>query len=389
MADVYTLNFVKKSYEEIFLEMLIAAYDGGTGILSTDEYFLDYVAGDKDIENTIVMELSVHALLLSEGYDDLGLVYDAMDMYKAQGEDLDYLGTPFTPRRPASAAVTEATYGCDEPAESNVIIPLGHEVATEEETPTVFQTTEESVLLVGESSINVPVQCTQTGVVGNIAPGEIVDMVSDIIGIDSVTNTYGGYGGAEEESDFYYRSRLLNWKYTLGRGTYDAIREAITGVSAVAGYYIHQYWDGYGSTRIIIDPPLQTVIDSVTDAVNVVKAIDEDFSIIPVEELNIDVSVIVNVSIDETVPMPQSNMDRIGTMVEQCIGTYIDGGTNLDGSVRPPLGIGSDFIPFKAGVYISEQIPEIKDVSFSFPSSPVTVESHEKGVAGLISVTVV
>ena len=389
MANPFSVNYVEKSYEDLFLEMLTAAYANGEGILSTDQYFLDYVAGDKDIENTIIMEISVHALILSEAYKDLTRIYNAQSLYKAEGDDLDVLGQMYFQRYPPHAAVADVTYAREEGYEGNITIPYGHQLTTSSETPVIFKVVNETVVVDGEDFAVVQMECTTTGVSGNVAKGEINTMVTDIEGISGVSNEYGAYGGAEEENDLSYRRRLLNWKNILRKGTYDAIVDAIASVRAVESFYMDLYWDGYGSTKIIIDPPLTSVINMVEAAVAEAKAVDEDITIVPVVEVDVDVGLIVNVSLDEPVVVSDINKERIETIVEQQLVVYLEGGTDLYGNAVKANGIGRDFVPFEAGVYLKQQLPEIRNLSFTYPLEPVTIESHEKAMVGTIEVSVI
>lgn len=383
-----TLNYIQKTYEDIFLEFLNAAYY--QGLLSDNANFLDIVQNDEDIENTIILELSVHALILSYIYEDLTRIKNAQDITLAQNDDLRIAGQIYLSPRPARASVTDIVFEADEPPETNIVIPLGTLATVNSSTEGgMFESIAEAELIAGTTEVTVPFQCTQEGPVGNVDANTITELVHDIDGIDSIYNPSPAVGGVNAEDWESYRNRLYRWNYILEKGTYDAVVDAITSVSAVDGYHIDRWWNGYGSCKIIISPPIQVVLDLVRGAVDRVKAIDEDITIVGVEYISIDTSVVANATLDEVLPVSQTTKDRIKTLIEYYLKVYIDGGTNADGSTQPPLGIGKDFVPFKAGAYLASQIPEIKDLSFSFPTAPVVIEAHQKAIAGTINATVV
>lgn len=387
MIDPYSIAYSEKSYEDLFLLMLQYAY--ANGILSNSEDFLDYVSLEDDLENSLIIYFSVYAFILSETYVDLTRIYKSTNLWEASDTDLDIIGQMFLTRRQETYAVAEVTYSTATPNLVNVIIPKGSMVSSNTEDTLYFTTLEEVILPAGSLSINAGVQCTTSGPSGNLGPNTLTEIVGSIEGIEEVTNTLKATGGRDAESKVDYRNRLLNWKYILAKGTYNAVVDSIDEVSAVEGYYIERYWDGYGSTKIIIDPPTEVVLDLVKASLDTSKAVDEDFWVVGVESLNISVNMIVNVSLDSTIAISQTRLNEIEMLAESLVKIYIDGGNNLDGTKREALGIGNDFVPFRCGIYLSEQISEIKDITFISPSIPVTIESHEKAVCGSVNITVV
>ena len=69
------MNYVQKSYEDIFLANLENAY--GNGLISHNDEFTTYVKSKKDISNFYVMNLSV----FSDGIEDV--YYDMTDVYNS------------------------------------------------------------------------------------------------------------------------------------------------------------------------------------------------------------------------------------------------------------------------------------------------------------------
>lgn len=382
------MSYTPKTYQDIFLDYLTKAY--ANGLLGSDANFINYVTkSNQNIENTIVIELSIHALKLAEFYDQLTIVYNEQNMQLSNYEGLKIIGQMYFDPLPADYARTELTLGVIVPKLVNITIPSGTGFQSKSNSELIFYSIDTVTLLAGQSWIKLNVKANLIGPMGNAAETDIDSFVANTTQIDTVTNIYGATGGRNYETMDEYRSRLLRWKYIIPKGTYDAYVNALDSVSVLSSYYIEQYWDGYGSTRIIVDPPIDLVLQAAGMAVNSVKAVDEDILIIPVETISIDISAVINISIDQIVPQSAVTKEHIKILVKQVLKTYIDGGFRIDGTQKKDLGTGTDFIPFKAGMYIASQIPEVEDISFTHPSKPITIQSHERALAGNITVVVV
>jgi len=367
------MSYTPKTYNEIFLDYLTDAY--ALGILGNDDNLTTYITANReDIENTIVIELSIHAIRLADFYDQLTVVRNEQNMALANYPGLVILGQMFLGEpRAEDSAITEITFGINAPIADNILIPASTGIRSKTNDSIVFYTYADATLLAGQTWVKANVRCNMIGPVGNVAADDLTEFIVGT-NLDYVTNQYPATGGVYAEPMESYRMRLLNWKYILPKGTYDAIKNAIENVPSVNSYYIDQYWDGYGSTKIIIDPPLQIVMDIL---------------IVPVETVPIDVSCNINISIDQIVAPSETAKESIKILAEQALRTFIDGGINTDGTIQSDLGISTDFVPFEAAMYIATQIKEIKNVTFDFPNEPVTIVSHEKAVSGTITVVVV
>lgn len=83
-----------------------------------------------------------------------------------------------------------------------------------------YSTTEAVVLPAGDFTVSVPVQCTTTGVIGNVAPGSITSL-STTIGSAAVTNLQAMTGGTDPESDDELRQRFKDTFLRNVAGTRD------------------------------------------------------------------------------------------------------------------------------------------------------------------------
>ena len=105
-------------------------------------------------------------------------------------------------------------------------------------TPLFFYSTQPAVLAAGSHSVDIPVECTVAGTVGNVPPGSITS-TSASIGATSVTNLTPMTGGIDIESDDDLRQRFKNTFLRNIAGTEDFYRSLCIGnfrVSKVAVY---------------------------------------------------------------------------------------------------------------------------------------------------------
>lgn len=125
----------------------------------------------------------------------------------AIGNDLDLKAADFgVSRKPAAYAVAQVVFTANPPPLLDLIIPfqtfLVSEPADPNGAPIVFYTTSPTTIPAGATSPVAPmlVIATSTGVVGNVGPGTITRLLSNI-GSVSVTNPLVAAGGADIEQD--------------------------------------------------------------------------------------------------------------------------------------------------------------------------------------------
>lgn len=385
--DATNVNYSPKDYTDIYKKYLENAYT--EGIISNAEDALDYLNNGKDIENTMILEYSNHALIVRDIYVDLTRIYKSHKIATATGTDLDDIGSIYFLRRLADYSITDVIVTAEEVPTDNIYIPLGTVVTNKDDNSVEYRTTEDKYIVAGTNTVTIPVKSTIIGPVGNV-PAHYLNSINGTYGVPlAVDNQYDTSGGVNDEDDEAYRTRLGNWKYILRKGTPDAIINAVTDVSAVVGYFLDKLWDGAGTTKIIIDPPVDTVINLVNASLEGAKAVDEDILVEPVESEPLNLTAEAQLGINSNTVLDDIQTQQLVLKTEQAIKTYINGGTNYDGTSQAELGIGKDFIPFKCSVYCANQIPELDTLVFTYPTSIVPVSSNQKLVAGDITVNVV
>jgi uncharacterized phage protein gp47/JayE len=346
------------------------------------------VHNGKDIENIMIMEFAIHSQILQEAYQNLTAIQNSQNLNKATEKDLDNLLAPLLTRYPAMPALTQLIFSRSEPALYPIKIPQGTQIQSIKNPSVIFQTTKEAILLETKKSVTVPAQCTTTGPSGNIAAHQLKKFTQNITQIEYVDNPLPATGGTYAEDDEHFRIRGKNWKYINTKGTYQAIINTITSIPAIKDYYIEKMWDGPGTTKIIIDPPTDQLIETLKKALEETKTVDEEITLFKAETIPIDINLVVNISID--LPIPPTNKEKEETilLVQRYLNIYLDGGNNPDGSIQKDLGLGTDFIPSQAVAYLLTQLTQLKDAIITYPTHPITIDSHQKATTGQTNIKV-
>lgn len=112
------------------------------------------------------------------------------------------------------------------------------------------------------------VQCTESGIMGNVPAGSITLLSPPINGVQSITNEQAFSGGTDIETDSHYSDRIVEVeqqeKLSGADGDYIRWAKEVDGV----GYaYVESEWNGPGTVKLLIldkngQIATQTLIDS-------------------------------------------------------------------------------------------------------------------------------
>ncbi|MCH5207531.1 MAG: baseplate J/gp47 family protein [Oscillospiraceae bacterium] len=176
---------------------------------------------------------------------------------RAEGENLDALGETIynVARTPAKPAICTMQFTISAPQESAILVPRGTRITDSSQT-LIWQTTEDALVPIGETTIEVPAQCETEGEVGNgYVPGQI-NMLIDIDRVmyfSSCENIDTSNSGAEQADDNRYydlmRSGLDSYSTAGPKGAYEywakTVSSSIADVCAICpkykkdGGYVH------------------------------------------------------------------------------------------------------------------------------------------------------
>lgn len=164
-----------------------------------------------DVVAEVVAEASVDKYLLDYQYD----------IDSKSGADLDDFVALFGfSRLPAKRATGSVVFERSTASTtSNIMIPMGSQVATEDSVPVIVATVVPAVLPQGEYSIAVPVQAVVGGAQGNVSAESLRRRVTPLDGVNSFSNPAALSGGADPESDVQLRLRFKRTVFRNLAGT--------------------------------------------------------------------------------------------------------------------------------------------------------------------------
>jgi len=120
-------------------------------------------------------------------------------------------------RQEATFAQGQVTFTLDSALQTQLLIPGGTMLSTED--TIIFATDEDLIINPGQTSGTVNIIALDSGDIGNVLAGTIVNINDDlgVVGL-TVNNTTATSGGIEEESDESYRARIIdsNLNYPVG-----------------------------------------------------------------------------------------------------------------------------------------------------------------------------
>ena len=169
---------------------------------------------------------------------------DLWDLETAAGEDLDRRAADANPdaitRNGAVSAAGTVVFSRTDTTAS-VTVPDGTQVAVVGGDP-VYTTNVAVTISAGVAdSASVAATAVVAGSAGNCAAGDasipsgVAEIVVNVAGVDTVINDTAFTGGQDEETDQQLRERIRSYLRSLPRGTPDALKFAVLGVS-VTGY---------------------------------------------------------------------------------------------------------------------------------------------------------
>lgn len=203
----------------------------------------------------------------------------------ASGEYLDYIALQRgLERKKAKKAQGEITFYISEPIDHTIIIPQGTVVATEDEEPMRFVTTETEEITKGNVLVSIYAEAEQAGSSGNIAKEKAVVLVSAPAEIETASNPYAFIDGEDEESDLALRERIQKSFVSQSNGTNSAFYEQLAlSVSGIAKAGVVPKVRGTGTVNLYVCGREERVSDEVIAELQAL--VDKK------RELNVDVKV--------------------------------------------------------------------------------------------------
>ena len=383
------MNYSEKSYEEIFEIMLEDSVN--VGLMSHAEDFINLVNNREDISNYYVMDKSVIANMFRIFYEQGATpIYNSVDLDLAEGIDLDNLGKARgIERPPATHASVEVTFTLqNSDIDKDVRINEGIVVATDDGIN--YVTVEQLFIPVGMTSATITCMSLNTGADVKVLADTLVNIVSDIEYDLICNNEYGSSGGADEYSDDDYRELLKNWFKIHLKGSNEAYDYYFASFDGIDGYKLVPNWDVTGRMKVILDPGSSYLLNKAYNELqNNVTQGNEDIIMFPPTIKPIDIYAMVDVDIDMVNPYSDTEKEDIKNKISSAIKVFIDEGYKTNGEWCSGLSIGEDFIPHKLAVFLDNEIPELKNITFKYPEDYVAIADDELGKVNNINIEMI
>lgn len=258
----------------------------------------------------------------------------------AYGEWLDYHAQMRgISRRPATASSGSLQLT----VAKNTNIPVGSQFSTasvDGQPSVVFETTQGKYNL-PEGTVEIPVKCTQTGIVGNVIAGTVIFKLSQLSGVTAVTNPEAITGGTEEEDDDSLRARIVSLDQSQSVsyvGSVADYKRWSLEVPGVGGVTVIPAQDDSGLVTLVItdsngDPANEEICQNVYDYI--MSPADPELRLTaPNVKLSVIPPTITELSISATVEVGTgSSLEAIKSTFIQEVQSYLDTARS-DGEVR-------------------------------------------------------
>lgn len=175
---------------------------------------------DTTIGTPVRKIIEAFAEVIAEGELDSRLLDYQYDIDAKSGPALDDMLALFGfYRHPPRRATGTIIFERQTPAEQDISIAPGTQVATLDSPAVIFYTVVPAVLNVGSTVIEVPVQAVTGGTSGNVPAGAVRRWINPIGGINSMSNPMAFTGGTEAETDEQFRTRFRRTVFRNMAGT--------------------------------------------------------------------------------------------------------------------------------------------------------------------------
>lgn len=304
----------------------------------------------------------------------------------AFGEILDYHGEARGLSRKDAIAATGKLTVTGEPG---AVIAEGDLFSTESvnDQESVSYRSKEYYVIPDSGTIEIEIECTETGTAGNAIPNTIILVETANEQIESVTNTEEVKGGVDEESDDEYRERIVESdknKDASYAGTPADYKRWANEVSGVGSVSVIAAQDTTGTVTLIItdgngNPANSTLCEAVYN--HIMSPDDEDQRLAPVNTvLVVQAPSSIAITVTADIELSESNIEIVTAAFSEALKTYLHSSID-DGEIRYTKI--SNILGDTAGVY------DYTNLKVNGSTENITLTSKELPTVGTITLTAV
>ncbi|QEK12703.1 baseplate J/gp47 family protein [Crassaminicella thermophila] len=353
---------IQKDMQEILQEMLQDfAQELGVSQISS--------ASDIAIKSKVLAS-QIEGLFYNQGY----ILKQAFPQ-TATGEYLELHGYIYgVDRKQATKATGIVRMGRNTAAIEDILIPAGTSFSTLERNGVIIRgvTTEEAILTVGNTYVDIVAEAEEPGTNGNVEAGTFTILTEPPAGIEYVINLEPFTGGTDLEDEEEYRKRLLEKVRSPQLGgnkkDYENWALAVEGVTIAKALPLNR---GAGTVDILISTssglPSDVLVSEVQSYIDERRPVGADAKVIKPTVVNVNVDVTITPSVTNTI-------DDIRMIVEDTIKNYIES-IEIGGVVKIAGIINALF-----------KLNEVDDVDITSPTTNIVLAETEVAQAGVINV---
>jgi hypothetical protein len=169
------------------------------------------------------------------------LYYFIQSKFEALQENSIYNSFGFQ-KRPPTPSTGTVTVNFNQALSQSVLFPTGAQFYTVpiDGQTIYFASTQDVIANIGSRTVNIPVQCTQAGTIGNVPSYTIRRAVQNTPVMGDIYNASRFFTGAPEESKEERKKRFSTFVRGIARATPDALTYGCLQVTNVAGVIIQE-----------------------------------------------------------------------------------------------------------------------------------------------------
>lgn len=276
----------------------------------------------KDMSDTDV-RMKVLAGEIYKEQVNLEFIKNQMFVQTATGEYLDYHAMERGLERKSGLKATgEVNFRIAEAMETDLIIPQGTVVSTDDENPVRFYTDRKMVIEAGRTYVTVSCTAEKEGKAGNVSANAVKVLITTVPGVSEVVNNNAFTGGSDDENDSHLRQRVIDTFRDVSTGTNAAYYKKLAlSVPGITGVGILKQGLGIGSVGVYINSNGKRA--TAQQILQVQRVLDE------ARELNVEIRVVsatetpasfhIYISVEDGY-----EFEEVAERVKQAIRDYID-----------------------------------------------------------------
>ena len=272
----------------------------------------------------------------------------------SSGNDVDTFIQEFGYTRPSAVAATGIVNFSRTIITSVSYIPATTTIVSASSTNVQFTTTINSTLSyydpttnsyvmgIGITNINVPVQCTVTGIMGNVNIGQIDTINSPLINVPTVTNAGAFDNGAAAAPDTLTKADFVLYLQGLSRAIYQAIQFAVVNTplygQLVTRYQIIENLNESGGAQlgfffVVVDDgtgsPSNNLINAVKANIELYRGLAIQYDVIGPTVVTMTIVMTLTINISSDTPLQTAVTASVQAALNNYINSLPIGGTKV------------------------------------------------------------